>query len=717
MSDISTVTVNNTTYDIKDETARTDNATHHIYYVKGTQTETTGSWTGVLSDVDALYEGLEIAYWLPYAGSGNATLNLTLKGGNTTGAINCYHTSTNRLTTHLAQYSWCHLIYQTVNISGTNYTGWWMLKAYDSNDRAAIMYRCGNSYYYANSVVYRYQILFRMDANMFTPLNNANNDTGTSKTMLTEVEFDPLGEILYWESTSTINANGAISNTAKWSCNLDLRYTFNCGSTLTANRDIYMKTILQPNGKVRIANAMPIVQELPSTNDGYLYIYLGRAYSTYQISLYPVHPVYYHDGTGIKEYRNLPKDTQADYGKTGTGIVHLYSENEYGLTKLCATMSAKQDLSNGDPSPTNWVEIEGVEDIKIYHTGTNIIVYNVSSGTSGNLTITVNDDGSITFSGSTGSSAYSKSVGSVSLKANTMYRISGNNGVSNITMELRESGTVRYSNSSNSETIIIPTEDEYLDCYYKVSASSSIDGTVYPMVYIAKDATTVANYEKSSAVNYSYGFTYDGLCYGGIIELASGRWLDTHKMNVYSGADSENWLTGVSSNNLRYFYIQVTDAIYQSTGRIKVLCDRGKYGDEDAVGCVYLKAVSTNMFLYYFPAQTITTVADFKTWLSYVNLTVVYELKETLLKGGWTGTSTSYKKIISAWKGDNYYWTDNGDDITVEYLPMDDLSAPTIRTNLGLTSIATRPNYTYSTTDLVTGTSSLETGKLYFVYS
>ena len=74
------------------------NARNGIYYVKGTQTAATGAWTGSIP-VPALYDGLTIMYYLPYAGSGNATLNLTLSDGTTTGAKNCYY-STGRLTTH-----------------------------------------------------------------------------------------------------------------------------------------------------------------------------------------------------------------------------------------------------------------------------------------------------------------------------------------------------------------------------------------------------------------------------------------------------------------------------------------------------------------------------------------------------------------------------------------------------------------------------------------
>ena len=340
MSDITQIQVGSTTFDIKDA-----NALHSLptassstkggikignnltmngevlsapkrttYYVKGTQTAKTGSWTGILSDVDALYEGLTIDYWLPYDGDGNATLNLTLKDGTTTGAINCYYSGTSRLTTHIGANNVCRLIYQTVTVSSTSYTGWWLLKAYDTNDRAHMLWHYGA--FVADSDIYRYQLLFQKDENTLTPLNNANNDTGTSKTMLTDVEFDPFGCIYYWESTATKAANatvdGGTPRYAYWA--VDLRYTFNCGTTLTAHKPLYLKTSLQSNGMVKLASASPLAQALPTTNDGYLYIYLGRTGSNYQLSLTPWHPIYYHNGTKVVEYKNIPDATTSFSG-------------------------------------------------------------------------------------------------------------------------------------------------------------------------------------------------------------------------------------------------------------------------------------------------------------------------------------------------------------------------------------------------------------------
>ena len=96
------------------------NARNGVYYVKGTQTAATGAWTGVIP-IPALYDGLTIMYYLPYAPSGNATLNLTLSNGTTTGAINCYY-STSRLTTHYGKGSNIVMTYHSagsISVDGT----------------------------------------------------------------------------------------------------------------------------------------------------------------------------------------------------------------------------------------------------------------------------------------------------------------------------------------------------------------------------------------------------------------------------------------------------------------------------------------------------------------------------------------------------------------------------------------------------------------------
>ena len=355
MANISKVQVGNTTYNIKDAAAvhsistGTTNGTisvnnngtstdvaikglgtaaytsssdyvkpNHLntYYVKGTQTAATGTWTGNLPEVDALYNGLTIDYWLPFGGSGNATLNLTLKGGTKTGAKNCYTGGTTRLTTQIGANAIVRLIYQTVTISGTSYSGWWMVRSQDNNDLAYNI-RNGSSAYQANSAIYRYQLLFQVDDNKLTPLNNADNDLGTSKAMLTGVDFLPFGKIFYYNSTSNIAANASMTTMLYSRFNFDLRFSLNCGQTLTAHRYVYLKCAKQSNGKFRITADPCWTQTLPSTNDGYYYIRLGRTYSTYQMYLEEDHPIYYHDGTTLCIYRN-PEEVVSFAELTGT---------------------------------------------------------------------------------------------------------------------------------------------------------------------------------------------------------------------------------------------------------------------------------------------------------------------------------------------------------------------------------------------------------------
>lgn len=105
---------NNAVYDIKGS----------IHSVIGTQTTATGSWTGALTSVNSLYDGLTIAYYLPYAGSGNATLNLTLPSGQT-GAVNCYLNGNTRLTDEYEKGSVIYLTYfkaGSIKVNGVSTT-------------------------------------------------------------------------------------------------------------------------------------------------------------------------------------------------------------------------------------------------------------------------------------------------------------------------------------------------------------------------------------------------------------------------------------------------------------------------------------------------------------------------------------------------------------------------------------------------------------------
>ena len=59
------------------------------FFVNGRQTSSTATWTGNI-ELDALYNGLTIAYYLPYQSPANPVLNLTFANGTTSGNKNIY---------------------------------------------------------------------------------------------------------------------------------------------------------------------------------------------------------------------------------------------------------------------------------------------------------------------------------------------------------------------------------------------------------------------------------------------------------------------------------------------------------------------------------------------------------------------------------------------------------------------------------------------------
>ena len=203
--------------------------------------------------------------------------------------------------------------YSSTNTSYDNFdaANYGLKQSGDNNSTSITNFYFANGNYIADSAIYRYQLLFQKDENTLTPLNNDNNVVATTKTMLTDVEFNPFDYILYYATTTTVSAAGAIGAGALYYGfnGIDIRYTLNCGTTLTAHKPIYLVVTPTSNGKCKLASTTPWSQTLPISNDGNWYILLGRAYSSYQIVLYPHHTIYYHDGTSVKEV--LPQNAVA----------------------------------------------------------------------------------------------------------------------------------------------------------------------------------------------------------------------------------------------------------------------------------------------------------------------------------------------------------------------------------------------------------------------
>ena len=286
MADISQIKLpNNTTYDLKDSKKT------GIYYVKGTQTAATGSWTGNI-DVPALYTGLTIMYYLPYDGSGNATLNLTLSNGTTTGAKNCY-ISTGRLTTHYgAGRNIIMTFYKAgdISIKGTATTDdRWICDAfYDSNDTTTLRQLYSRPIAGSNGMK-QYSLFAFIDNNKISSFTT-NNGTGT-KTFNTTDYFD-IRKIYYFNNANNVAAGTAIGNNQMSVCEnlVDMRYTFNgvttdaSTSSLEANKPLYVVFEKSEINATRYRLKSPYFTQTPDDQNA-IYVLVGYMNDSYRCNL------------------------------------------------------------------------------------------------------------------------------------------------------------------------------------------------------------------------------------------------------------------------------------------------------------------------------------------------------------------------------------------------------------------------------------------------
>lgn len=138
------------------------------------------------------------------------------------------------------------------------------------------------------------------DGTKMVPINTSTSSSSTTAKTLNTRPIDPFGRIIYY--TSSVKAGSFLYSNNQWD-----QDTLTIGNsyvkTLTNRLPVYLKCTPQSDGSAVMAD---IVQALPSTNDGYIYIFLGVAHGTTSMELQMHHPVYYHNGTGIRLWTGGP---------------------------------------------------------------------------------------------------------------------------------------------------------------------------------------------------------------------------------------------------------------------------------------------------------------------------------------------------------------------------------------------------------------------------
>lgn len=194
---------------------------------------------------------------------------------------------------------------------------WICYRGYDS-DTNSVGYRLRtNSTVMSVSDTARYYKLYFTSANgnLWVPASvNSTSDTTTARAV-NQRPINPFGRIVYTSADTNYTVGANLAATTIWDqYNLALGYSFNVnGGTLalTAEKPVYVKCAPQTDGSAIIDATNPTVQDLPTSSDGKIYIFLGTATSATAVELFQNHPVYYHDGSGIKLWSGavLPSKT------------------------------------------------------------------------------------------------------------------------------------------------------------------------------------------------------------------------------------------------------------------------------------------------------------------------------------------------------------------------------------------------------------------------
>lgn len=213
-------------------------------------------------------------------------------------------------------------VYDSTRVAG----GCWVCYRGYNSDTNTIGYQLRTNSYSLpmTSIVYRYRLLFTSaDGEHFVPSNNSTSTNATASRAVCQDPIDPFGNIVYYGTTASVAAGSRPSTTALWSqYTIALGYSFNrtgAALTLTSWKPVYIKCAPQSNGSAIIDSTTPYVQDLPSTEDGKIYIFLGVAYSATNIELSQNHPVYYYKDGAIRLYTNASASGGATY-TAGDGI-------------------------------------------------------------------------------------------------------------------------------------------------------------------------------------------------------------------------------------------------------------------------------------------------------------------------------------------------------------------------------------------------------------
>lgn len=287
------------------ETDETAYATASIPYGKVDSTSTATAFTATVPGITQLRQG--VSFWLENGVVTSASgFTVNINGLGAKPVYNNMAAATRDTTIFNAAYTML-FVYDEDRVSGGAFICY---RGYDANTNTiGYQLRTNSQTMPMTSITYRYRLLFTSaDGEHYVPANNSSSTNATASRTVCQDPIDPFGPIFYYGTTASVAAGARPAAASLWQQYvLTLGYSFNrtgAALTLTSYKPVYVKAAPQSDGSAIIDSTTPYVQDLPATEDGKIYIFLGVAYSATNIELELDHPVYYYKDGAIRLWTN-----------------------------------------------------------------------------------------------------------------------------------------------------------------------------------------------------------------------------------------------------------------------------------------------------------------------------------------------------------------------------------------------------------------------------
>ena len=313
---------NTSTYLEADETAYRASG---IPYGAVDNTSTSTAFTATVPGITSLYDG--VCMWLKNGVITSAAgFTIDINGLGAKPVYSNMSAATAESTLFNVNYTMM-FVYDSTRVAG----GCWMLNRgyYTDTNSIAYQVRTNSTALTTTDRTRYYRLLFTSaDGTQWVPANTQYDNSATSNKTVNQRKINPFGRIVYMTGTTNVPAGSAVSASVVWDqYTLGLGYSFAKGSALTMTypKPVYIKCAPQTDGSAIIDGTTPWVQDLPTTEDGKIYIFLGIAYSATNIELQLHHPIYYYKGGMIRPWTNQVAQVNPDWN-ANSGVAEILNK-------------------------------------------------------------------------------------------------------------------------------------------------------------------------------------------------------------------------------------------------------------------------------------------------------------------------------------------------------------------------------------------------------